>query len=85
MHNDLDIGTVLDAMGERWAADLGAEPYTSNYFVMNKLILAGGHIMQSVRGAQRTSINPVILQIKMLMQNVQFQNFKAMEAAAMLC
>lgn len=36
-HNDLDIGNfVLDAMGERWAADLGAEPYTSNYFVMNK-------------------------------------------------
>lgn len=36
-HTDLDIGNfVLDAMGERWAADLGPEPYTNDYFVMGR-------------------------------------------------
>ena len=35
-HTDLDLGNfVIDAMGERWAADLGAEPYTNDYFVMS--------------------------------------------------
>lgn len=36
-HTDLDIGNfVLDAMGERWIVDLGAEPYTNDYFVMSR-------------------------------------------------
>lgn len=36
-HTDLDIGNfVLDAMGERWASDLGVEPYLDDYFIMSE-------------------------------------------------
>lgn len=36
-HTDLDIGSfVIDAMGERWASDMGPEPYSTYYFVMNE-------------------------------------------------
>lgn len=84
-HGDLDIGTfVFDALGERWAEELGPGPYDApNYFLNTP---AGGrwkNYSKRAEGQNTLVINPdMTLDDQYVLAKCDFESFKEYEGGA---